>query len=78
LYFYDMKYEEGVKRLEEILKALEKPETPLEELVNLFEEGTKIVQELQNTLENARLKVEKLVKDSEGNFSTQSVEDGKD
>jgi len=73
-----MKYEDGVKRLEEILKALEKPETPLEELINLFEEGSKIIQELQNLLENARLKVEKLVKNSKGDFSVEPLEDEKD
>ena len=38
----ELTYESAVKRLEEIVAALENKETPLDESVKLFEEGTKL------------------------------------
>ena len=36
-------FEEAIKRLEEIVKALESGDTPLEQSIALFEEGTELV-----------------------------------
>lgn len=52
-------FERSYKRLEEIARKLESPETALEESFQLFEEGQKLLQICHKLLDNAekRLKV---------------------
>lgn len=63
-----MKFEEELKRLEEIVKQLENEETSLDDSISLFEEGTKILKKLREKLNEAEKKVKILLKDSEGEF----------
>ncbi len=63
-----MKFEEELKRLEEIVKQLENEETSLDDSISLFEEGTKILKKLKEKLNEAEKKVKILLKDSEGEF----------
>ena len=50
----ELTYESAVKRLEEIVAALENKETPLDESVKLFEEGTKLAAFCNDKLKNAK------------------------
>ena len=51
------KFEEKLKRLEEIVDRLSSPELELDKSLKLFEEGVKLVRELNTELNNARGKV---------------------
>jgi len=55
-----MSYAESMKRLEEIVAALETGGTDLDETLKLFEEGSKLLKSCQEELAEAEGKVEKL------------------
>ena len=59
-------FEESLKRLEEIVHALENGDTPLEESISLFEEGVKLSGYCNKLLESAEQKVTVLTKDASG------------
>lgn len=59
----DIKYEDAVKRLEEIVNTLEKNDVPLDEALSLFEEGTKLSRECVTMLNNAKIKITEAQKD---------------
>ena len=59
----DIKYEDAVKRLEEIVNTLEKNDVPLDEALSLFEEGTKLSRECVTMLNNAKIKITQAQKD---------------
>ena len=52
-----LNFEESLKRLEAITRALEASETPLEEALKLFEEGTALVRTLTGALDEATQRV---------------------
>lgn len=52
-------FEDGMKRLSEIVAALEQNELPLAEAVALYEEGVKLSGACGETLRDAKLKVTK-------------------
>lgn len=56
----EMTFEEGMKKLEEIVVALEKGDVPLESSMELFTKGTQLSQFLQKKLDEAQIKVKKL------------------
>ena len=55
-----MSYAESMKRLEQIVAALEAGGTVLDETLKLFEEGSKLLKECKSELSEAEGKVEKL------------------
>ena len=57
-----MNYEEQVKRLDEILKALSDNNTPLSDAIALFEEGKKICENIESTLSDVENKINVLTK----------------
>lgn len=59
-------FEASMVRLDEIVKALEKGDVPLEESIKLFEEGTKLAAKCSELLSNAELKVSTLMKGPDG------------
>lgn len=56
-----LSFEDKMKRLEEIVRAMEQGERPLEESLKLFEEGMKLSAECQTILEEAERKVTMLL-----------------
>jgi exodeoxyribonuclease VII small subunit len=56
------KFEEGLQRLEKIVKELEKGEVPLERALTLFEEGMQLSNSCRKELEEAEGKIEILLK----------------
>lgn len=55
-----MKFEEKIKRIEEIASEMEKQDIELETLIKLYEEGIKLTKESRNFLEKAELKISKI------------------
>ncbi len=62
----EISFEENIKELESIVKALESGDVSLEEMLRLFEEGVKRTKECTNQLKNAEQKITVLMKNSEG------------
>lgn len=56
----NMKYENAIKKLEEIVLKLEKGDLPLEETIKLYDEATKLSGYCTAMLDNAKLKIEEL------------------
>ena len=71
----DLKYEEALKRLEELVDDLDKPELELETRLKKFEEGTKLARVLLKKLEQAKKKVEMLVKTRVGERQVVAIDD---
>ena len=59
-------FEESMARLEQIVRAMERGDVPLEESLNLFQEGTQLVRSCNELLENARLQVKKIMTAPDG------------
>ncbi len=62
----EKKFEDAMRRLEEIVQTLESGELSLEDSLKNFEEGMKLVKFSTKKLEEAEKKVTMLVRDSEG------------
>ena len=62
------KFEEAMKRLEEIVRDLEGGDLTLEESLRVFEEGMVLVKFCSEKLEEVEQKVTRLVKESEGKY----------
>ena len=56
----NIKYENAIKKLEEIVLSLEKGDLPLEETIKLYDEATKLSGYCAALLDNAKLKIEEL------------------
>lgn len=61
----EKKFEDSMKRLEEIVKSLEEGGLSLENALKVFEEGMKVAKFCSNKLEEAEKKVTLLVRESE-------------
>jgi len=59
----EMKFEDALRKLEEIVDELEKGELPLEETIKKFEEGIRLCKLCKDKLEKAEMKIEKLMKE---------------
>lgn len=53
-------FEESLVRLDELVNALEKNETSLDESIAMFQEGLKLVKECESQLKSFEMKVEEL------------------
>ncbi len=58
----EMTFEENIKRLEEIVRLLEKGDAPLDSSLSLFEEGCKLVKNCSKALDDAQKKITVLTK----------------
>ncbi len=70
----DIKFEEALKRLEEIVVKLEKGDLPLEKSLSLFEEGVNLSRFCVSKLEEVKRRVDILIKSEDGNFSNKRFE----
>ncbi len=59
-------FEQAMERLEQIVAALEKGDTTLEEAMSLFEEGTGLLKQCGQTLDKAEQQVAKLFPGKDG------------
>ena len=70
----DLPFEEALKKLEEIVEAMEADDLPLETLLARFEEGTKLAKVCQKKLSEAELRIEQLEKQASGEMTLKPVE----
>lgn len=59
-------FEESMNRLEQIVRAMERGDVPLEESLKLFQEGTELVKNCNELLQNAQLQVKKIMVSQDG------------
>ena len=59
-------FEDSVKRLEDIVRLMERGDVPLEQALSLFEEGTALIRGCSKLLDDAELKVVRLMKGADG------------
>ena len=59
-------FEANMQRLEQIVRAMERGDVPLEESLKLFQEGTELVRSCNELLENAQLQVKKIMTAPDG------------
>lgn len=53
-------FEENMRRLEQIVRSMERGDVPLEESLKLFQEGTELVRKCGKILDDAQLQVKKI------------------
>ena len=61
-----MTFEESMGRLEQIVRAMERGDVPLEESLKLFQEGTELVKNCGKLLDEAQLQVNKIMVATDG------------
>jgi exodeoxyribonuclease VII small subunit len=66
----DLKFEDCLARLEQIVTALEAGNLPLEESLRVFEEGVALARHCARYLEEAERRIEMLAKDDSGSLTT--------
>ncbi len=71
-------FEENMQRLEQIVRAMEKGDVPLEESLKLFQEGTELVKCCTKLLDDAEQQVTKIVTQADGSPSEEVFSDGSD
>lgn len=59
-------FEENMHRLEQIVRAMERGDVPLEESLKLFQEGTALVETCGKLLDAAQLQVKKIATAADG------------
>ena len=59
-------FEENLQRLEQIVRAMERGDVPLEESLKLFQEGTELVRKCGKILDKAQLQVKKISAAADG------------
>lgn len=62
----NMTFEQRMQRLEQIVRAMEQGEVPLEESLKLFQEGTELVRACGKLLDEAELQVRKIAAGPDG------------
>ncbi len=61
-----MKFEEGITKLEGIVKTLDSGNIPVDEALNLFKEGLTLTRELSKRLDDIEKKIDVLIKKDDG------------
>ncbi|HEX2692573.1 MAG TPA: exodeoxyribonuclease VII small subunit [Gemmatimonadaceae bacterium] len=69
-----MSFEENLKRLEQILAALEQDQAGLDASLKLFEEGIEILRSASSELGRAETKVQMLLEKSGGGFQLREMD----
>ena len=62
----NVSFEENMLRLEQIVRALERGDVPLEESLKMFQEGTELIRRCGNLLDEAQLQVQKITVAADG------------
>jgi exodeoxyribonuclease VII small subunit len=74
----DIKFEDALGRLEQIVDQLEAGDLPLESSLKVFEEGVALARRCAKYLEEAEKRIELLTKDEAGLLRTEPFEWDKD
>lgn len=65
-----LKFEDALKRLEEIVRDLEKGDLMLDDALRMYEEGIRLSRESLDILDNAEKKIEILMQEKNGTKRT--------
>lgn len=68
-------FEENMKRLEQIVQAMERGDITLDESLKLFQEGTSLVERCGKLLEEAEMMVTKVLANENGEVVEESFAD---
>jgi exodeoxyribonuclease VII small subunit len=63
-----MKFEQGLRKLEDIVNTLDEGQVSLDQALNLFKEGLHLSRELSKTLDDIERKVEIIIKKEDGSI----------
>jgi exodeoxyribonuclease VII small subunit len=74
----DIKFEDALQRLEQIVDQLEAGDLPLEDSLKVFEEGVALARRCAKYLEEAEKRIELLTKDESGLLTIELFEWDKD
>jgi exodeoxyribonuclease VII small subunit len=61
-----MKFEQGLRKLEEIVNTLDEGQVSLDQALSLFKDGLNLSRELSKTLDDIERKVEIIIKKDNG------------
>jgi exodeoxyribonuclease VII small subunit len=67
----DLKFEDGIAQLEEIVKNLEEGTLPLDQCFEAYEHGIKLVKALEALLDEGEARIRKLTADGEAAFEAE-------
>ena len=62
----ELSFEDALKRLEEIVRTLERGEAPLDQSIELYQEGDKLKRHCEARLKAAQARIEQIAFGSEG------------
>lgn len=62
-----MSFEAAMRRLEQIVRAMEQGDVALEESLKLFQEGTELVKKCAQQLDDAQMQIQKVSVGQDGN-----------
>ena len=68
-------FEQSMARLEQIVRAMEQGNVPLEESLKLFQEGTELVRKCGKQLDEAQLQIQKVLVGGDGSPVLEDVDD---
>jgi len=68
-------FEESMGRLEQIVRAMEQGNVPLEESLKLFQEGTELVRGCSKLLDEAELQIKKVMTAADGSPVLEEFDD---
>ena len=71
----NLTFEESMGRLEQIVRAMERGDVPLEESLKLFQEGTELVQTCTKLLDEAQLQIKKVMTAADGSPVMEDFQD---
>ena len=69
-------FEQSMQRLEQIVRAMERGDVPLEESLKLFQESTELVRSCGKLLDEAQLQVKKIMTAADGSPVEEDFEHG--
>ena len=69
-------FEASMQRLEQIVRAMERGDVPLDESLKLFQEGTELVRSCGKLLDDAQLQVKKIMTAADGSPVEEDFEHG--
>lgn len=61
-----LSFEAALKRLEEIVRTLEKGEAPLDESITLYQEGDRLKRHCEARLKDAQMRIDQIALSSDG------------
>ena len=69
-------FEKSMRRLDEIVRTMERGDVPLEQSLALFEEGTALVRACGKLLDTAELRIKRLTQAPDGSPIEEDYSDG--